>query len=390
LFTAFFEAMKRFDNDQIDWIYKRQKLMEEAYIITPSGHQSLMQLNDTGTDPYLAPEPLARDLTLFDKAPPAERFEEPPEITFKSAYEAPIRQFARVDPLHPTPECFFIKPEYSNRSLIPKYDFQKREAEWKQKLHDFTVGESYQLSLDGQKDAFWNLSDEAASIARMKLEQASCIGYLEPTLMLLHRTWLSMSEGLATLVFELDVEDDEAFRYCDNNVIYYLLMLLDNYNDASIANFGNLIERWLENVMLWTSRNYRGYYTKLAVHSTRVQREFLQELYEEDIHKLECELDDFKRQNMHVQISIPNSVREARLGRKPRTSSQPRVRSESSRHNFQKMEDSWRSFKEQERSQTDRRSCKPGRYFQPQTNKRSNDSAESSMNPRRPRSENRQ
>jgi hypothetical protein len=82
----------------------------------------------------------------------------------------------------------------------------------------------------------------------------------------MEKAWTEISREIAYLAIELCEEDPSKLRYCDNELILWLLSLLSQVIDERVINMVTALERWSLNAQLWRARNYRGAYRSLLRH----------------------------------------------------------------------------------------------------------------------------
>ena len=85
--------------------------------------------------------------------------------------------------------------------------------------------------------------------------------------------WRDITEGLALINTEYEFPE-QAYRYCDNSVLKYLIALLYEILDPAVRNLQEATTRWVENTKLWICHNYQPIYAyRVLAHMPRTYLE---------------------------------------------------------------------------------------------------------------------
>jgi len=198
----------------------------------------------------------AEELVLPPPYPPTSRFD--------------TACFPRIDRSNPPVECFFISAskQSSNRLHIR---FRDIIAQLREQISNIRRGASYLFGntyrqLTSWDDECWTASEIASGILEAAGVAAGVSAEYETWIarepfnrwkLMFMEVFLKVYTGLIVMSTSVSEEVDGEWRYFDNKVIIWLLRLLDDFLNPYVANLESCITRWLENVHLWSTRNYK-------------------------------------------------------------------------------------------------------------------------------------
>jgi hypothetical protein len=288
-----FPSKANYEAEQEKWLQTRFEMLSRKTLLYFADRDCESSLDVSQGQRVVEKHPpvLQRDQSLRNLKPAEDVFEQPPDVRLAVTPGVSAKDYLRVDPRRPPPECMFVRPSYSSKRVETRYEFQARETKWRDDMNFFLKETSFT-----HKDVkFWSdelkaFADDALDIARWKLAQMIRVTLYDPTLYLLYLSWRDTASGLMLLALELwDGETYDTWRICDNDTIFWLLGLLTTYNDASCVNISDCVQRWAENVRMWITRNYDHAYTNLVVHDARCQAIFENEALRMQITDLQKE-----------------------------------------------------------------------------------------------------
>ena len=201
----------------------------------------------------------------FDK----DYFDCPPAYHPSSRY--PRVEFSRVDVDAPPYECMFVKPTKVLDNKIKPY-IKLMIGDLRTKLREIHRGARYLFASTYEDLTSWNeeenwtpgdiataLLDASSAAASIATEYQSWMegdNIFNRWKLMFMDVFIKLFTGLEILGMSIANEVDGEWRYMDNRVCIWLSDILVGILSPRVSNLESCASRWIENVHLWSTRNY--------------------------------------------------------------------------------------------------------------------------------------